>query len=99
MFDRKRRLRNQIEAYRNKLASSETVTIDETIVCHTAILALDPERETAVRSIQTLANLGASFVISPAVRELASLSKEWPSDKVNGWPQILVGVLRDLHLE
>lgn len=95
----KRRLQSKIEHYRNKLASSETVTDEETARCHTAMLVLSSDREQKIRSIQTLASLNKAVVIAPTIKELMILSAEWPDENVNGWPEILLGVLRDLNLD
>jgi hypothetical protein len=95
----KRRLNSKIERYKTKLASSETVTPDETVKCHTAILTLSSDTEQKIRSIQTLASLNKLSVIAPTVRELVALGNKWPDDSVTGWPQILLAVLRDLHLD
>jgi hypothetical protein len=100
MFNaRKRRLRAEIEAYSKKLASSDTVTIEETISCQTAMLWLTNELEPRVRAIQTLGLLGAPFVIAPTIRELSFLSKQWPQQQVDGWLGILLDVLREYQLE
>lgn len=95
----KRRLNAKVDSYREKLASSEAVTLDETARCHAALLVLSSDREQRIRSIQTLASLNKLVVIAPAIRELAYLSKEWPDEAVTGWPEILLGVLRDLTLQ
>ena len=95
----KRKLQSKIEHYRSKLASSETVTDEETARCHAAMLVLSSDREQKIRSIQTLASLNKLIVIAPTINELVSLCSEWPDETVNGWPEILLGVLKDLSLE
>lgn len=100
-WSRHRRLKGEIEAYRQKLASSEIVDEQETINCHQALLVItsDSDTERRVRSIQTLAQLGDEMAVPAAVSELVKLSKNWFKREVDGWPLLLYTVLREMRLK
>jgi hypothetical protein len=89
----KHRLWSEVDAYRQKLASSDKVSVDEAIKCHTALLFLTRDREQRIRSVQTLASLGSPAAIPSAVTELVRLSREWPRKRVAHWPPVLLAVL------
>jgi hypothetical protein len=95
---RNKKLKAEIEWYRQKLASAETVQLDETIGCHAAILILDDDTEQRIRSIETLAQSGAEIAVPAAVKELVQLSYRWPQHDVNGWPLLLLTILKQSRL-
>jgi hypothetical protein len=94
LLGKNRRLKAEIESYRQKLASSETVQLDETIGCHAAMLVLSDDPEQRVRCIQSLAQSKAEIAVPAAVKELVRLSHGWPKKEVGGWPLLLLSVLR-----
>lgn len=101
LWSRHRRLKAEIEAYRQKLASSEIVDEQETINCHQALLVItsDSDIERRVRSIQTLAQLKDEMAVPAAVNELVRLSKNWFKREVDGWPLLLFTVLRETRFK
>jgi len=98
VLGKNRRLKAEIESYRQKLASAETVQVDETIGCHAAMLVLIEDTEQRVRCIQTLAQSKAPIAVPAAVKELVILSHTWPKNDVGGWPLLLLGVLRKFEI-
>lgn len=94
-----KRLKAEIEVYRQRLASDSTVKVDETISCHSAILIISNDIEQRVRSIQTLHQLGSLTAVPAAVNELIELSQMWPKKDVNGWPHLLLSILREVRVE
>src|SRR5687768_17436303 len=87
---RNKRLKAEIEGYRQKLASDEIIQIDETIGCHAAMLILIDDTEQRIRCIQTLAQSGAEIAVPAAIKELVQLSNRWPKEDVDGWPILLL---------
>lgn len=98
MIGKNRRLKAEIESYRQKLASAEKVHVEETIGCHAAMLVLIDNTEQRVRCIQTLAQSKAPIAVPAAVKELVMLSRSWPKNDVGGWALLLLEVLRRIKI-
>lgn len=83
--------RSAIASYERALsASAGPANRDQLKRCHVAKLVLFDDPEVRLRSIQTLAELGAPERLCPALLDLQCVSKRWPSPKSTGLATLLL---------